>query len=66
MCKYCNIDNYNYHLEGIKELTLDWKDYTGLRIRFNSNENKFVLVGDGEGEAKIEINYCPWCGRKLI
>ena len=66
MCKYCNVDNYSHYLKGIKELTLDWKDYTGLRIRFNSNNNKFFLVGDGEGEAKIKIDYCPKCGRKLI
>ena len=65
MCKYCNADNYSYHIEGVKELTLGFKHFTGLRMRFHSENNKFTLVADGEGEVEMEIDYCPKCGRKL-
>ena len=65
MCECCNVEKYSYHLEGVTELTLDWCHYTGLYIRFNSNNNKFTLAASGEGEAEIEINYCPICGREL-
>lgn len=40
-------------------------DYTLLLMLYNSKTNKFGLKASGEGEAVIDINFCPKCGRNL-
>lgn len=33
---------------------------------WNFKTNKFGMYASGEGEAVVDINFCPNCGRKLI
>jgi hypothetical protein len=35
-------------------------------IDYHEKTNKFgIIVHDG-GTSMVEINYCPWCGTKLV
>ena len=69
MCEYCDISKYvcDYYGEADFDLQneLAIGDYTVLLMLYNSKTNKFVLKASGEGEAVIDINFCPKCGRNL-
>ena len=69
MCEYCDISKYvcDYYGEADFDLQneLAIGDYTVLLMLYNSKTNKFGLKASGEGEAVIDINFCPKCGRNL-
>lgn len=49
-CKYCTDEAITIHG--------DWTD-------LNVNAKERLISAWGDGEADLEINYCPVCGRKL-
>ena len=67
--EYCDISKYvcDYYGEADFDLQneLAIGDYTVLLMLYNSKTNKFGLKASGEGEAVIDINFCPKCGRNL-
>ena len=69
MYEYCDISKYvcDYYGEADFDLQneLAIGDYTVLLMLYNSKTNKFGLKASGEGEAVIDINFCPKCGRNL-
>ena len=69
MCEYCDISKYvcDYYGEADFDMQneLAIGDYTLLLMLYNSKTNKFGLKASGEGEAVIDINFCPKCGRNL-
>lgn len=32
---------------------------------FNAENNIYGIIVHGEGQSYIQINFCPWCGKKL-
>lgn len=64
-CEYCDIKKYNDRWNKIKALPLDYGMYTNLSMFYDSNDKKFGIMAEGEDRAKIKINYCPMCGRRL-
>lgn len=63
MCEYCDIEKYEKVDYGELVKDLDYGDYTTLRMEYLSN--RFSIFAHGDDCAGIEINYCPFCGRKL-
>jgi len=39
--------------------------YVALYMSYNIHSKKFSIKAYGDAEASTEINYCPFCGRKL-
>lgn len=60
---YCVCENLSKTWDGSQRLMVS---------RFNNartNTPTFILVQENEAGAQsvtIEVNYCPWCGEKLI
>ena len=73
MCKYCDTDNF-YE---ITDIPLDFgmlNDSCGkpnvMSYIETNKDDKYVLTtqfssGDNCTSSETEINYCPFCGRKL-
>ena len=72
MCDYCDLSNYKKcepddydYCPHDMEYEIAKAPYTGLDITYYSQTNKFALVAYGDYDAGIDIEYCPFCGRKL-
>lgn len=73
ICKYCNLKNYTqdefteyqeyYQSDAYYELAE--APYTSLVITHNSKTGKYGLKANGDYEPGIDIEFCPFCGRKL-
>lgn len=68
-CQWCNTKLYSLDYYGKYDFDVCQKivdgDYTELSMLWNSKTNKFGLYASGEGEAVVNIGFCPNCGRKL-
>ena len=63
-CYYCDLDKYEDCVySNKKKQILACADYTGLTMEYW--KGGYYLVANGEDTARIEIEYCPFCGRKL-
>lgn len=70
MCKYCNDKGSRTSLG-----TLGYDDYpTQVEFSIDDDGDGSIdvfwcayddMCGYGEDSATIQVNYCPWCGRKL-
>lgn len=57
MCKYCEL------LIGYREILEEDRD---LELKIGRVNKDFYLEADTiENNVEVEINYCPFCGRKL-
>jgi hypothetical protein len=52
-------------LEGGKLIKLDHYNDDEAALRMCKKGNKYYLIADGYDSVDKEINYCPFCGRKL-
>jgi hypothetical protein len=72
-CPYCDINNYT------KREISEYDDYphdayyviteepwTSLMITHNSKTGKYGLVANGDYSPGADIEFCPFCGRKLV
>ena len=55
MCQICD----ELKEDKKKLISLDYGEYTELMISYGR------LYAYGEGEATIEISFCPFCGKKF-
>jgi len=51
------------NLKGGQEITIDKGEYTVLMMK--KRYGGFYIEAWGDGVARMRINYCPKCGRKL-
>ena len=65
MCEYCDTSKYVRTCDGYLKNELAEGDYIKLSMIYDPKTNKFWLEASGDGEAIIDINFCPKCGRKL-
>ena len=72
MCEFCNLNNYTkcesveyFEYQHDYEYHIAKAPWTNLYMTYNSITNKFGIDGIGEYDAGIDIEYCPFCGRKL-
>ena len=65
MCEYCDTSKYVHTFDGDLKNQLAEGDYIALSMIYDPKTNKFWLKASGDGEAIIDINFCPKCGRKL-
>lgn len=63
-CCYCDLDKYENNIyRETKIMYLSCGEYTGLTMEYR--KGIYRLAAHGEDETRIEIEYCPFCGRKL-
>jgi len=68
MCKYCEADEFlfNDRKFNAKTETYDgfqvWLEDDVLNIYANLDKSGLITAS---GSAKVKINYCPFCGRKI-
>lgn len=69
MCDWCNNEKYDDTYYGNsdfdKEFEIAEGSWTSLYMLHNSKTNKYGMYASGDGEAVVNINFCPNCGRKL-
>lgn len=72
MCKYCDFKMYTRYGESIACTDYDNADSdVGLYVYYRCADKSYYLKGEyySEGMSKLgwshEIQYCPFCGRKL-
>ena len=77
MCDYCfitakkNIIGKSIYTDDFKKTAgyrepKKYKDYLDLFILKNENDKKAgLMIDNGNGYRFIDIDYCPFCGRKL-
>lgn len=72
MCKFCDLNNYTkstgveyFEYQHDYEYHIAGAPWTSLYMTYNSETNKFGIDGFGDYDAGIDIEYCPFCGRKL-
>lgn len=71
-CQYCDLDNYT------KRESYEYDDYshdayyvvaeapwTSLMMTYNSKTGKYGIVANGDYSPEVNIEFCPFCGRKL-
>lgn len=54
-CEYCDLSNGFINLVDKKYITMNME----------YEEGEWFLHANGEDDAKQQINYCPFCGRRL-
>ncbi len=72
-CPYCDLDNYSEHDPS------EYDDYqhnayymvakapwTSLMMTHNSKTGKYGLVANGDYSPGVNIEFCPFCSRKLV
>lgn len=66
-CEWCDTNKYEETYYGDEdfdmELELKDGDWVHLCMLWNSKTNKFGMYASGEGEAVVNIKFCPKCGR---
>ena len=76
MCNYCftkdeeifgkSIRTDNFKKTAGYRKPKNYKDYLDLFILKNKNDKKAgLMIDNGNGYRFIDIDYCPFCGRKL-
>ncbi len=76
MCNYCRFIGKEIHGKAIKPNEFkktagyiepkNYRDYLDLFILKNENDDKAgLMIDNGNGYRFIDIDYCPFCGRKL-
>ena len=69
MCKYCNAEVGESSDKDIydKDISLGvyGKDNLSVCLVKDNTGKDYMLVGTGDMGDRVNINYCPMCGRKL-
>lgn len=60
-CKYCKINQENILATEEGQVVADFKD----TLKLNTCNNLISMEGF-ESSVRVEVNYCPMCGRKLV
>lgn len=68
-CDWCDTELYEPSYYGNADFDMEQEisdgDWVHLFMLWNPKINKFGMYASGEGEAVVNINFCPKCGRKL-
>ena len=72
-CPYCDLSNYtkresskydDYPHDSYYVITE--KPWTSLVMTHNSKTGKYGIVANGDYSPGVNIEFCPFCGRKLV
>lgn len=72
-CQYCDLDNYtkreiskydDYPHDAYRVIAEE--PYTHLLMTHNSEIDKYGLMANGDYAPGVDIEFCPFCGRKLV